>query len=213
MASHSLHTSTWRIPERGRYSLLLAVLCLGLTLVGATSASAHDELVSSTPGTNERFTAAPSSVALRFSAPLLKIGHEMRVIDAASKNWVQGESVLARETLTQPLVGDLPPGAYQVRWRVVSSDGHPINGSYSFLVGADAQPGSVPAPGAGTSAPLGPAVSAVQPQQDAAAANGPSPTVPGWVIAAGIGAAAGLALYLLLWGFIRRVRKAASQGD
>ncbi len=205
MASHSLHTSTWRIPERGRYSLLLAVLCLGFTLVGATSASAHDELVSSTPGTNERFTAAPSSVALQFSAPLLKIGHEIRVIDAVSKNWVQGESVLARETLTQPLSPDLPPGEYQVRWRVVSSDGHPINGSYSFLVGADAQPGSVPSPGA----PLGPAVFTVQPRQDAAAANGSSPTLSGLVVAAGIGAAAGLTLYLL-WGFIRRVRKAAS---
>jgi methionine-rich copper-binding protein CopC len=211
MASHSLHSFTWRIPERSRNSLLLAVLlCLGFTLVGAPSASAHDELVSSTPGTNERFTTAPSSVALRFSAPLLKIGHEIRVIDAASKNWVQGESVLARETLTQPLAGDLPPGEYQVRWRVVSSDGHPINGSYSFLVGADAQPGSVPAPGSGASEAKASTDTAAQPQS--ASTSGQPVSLPGWVLAAGIGAAAGLALYLI-WAVVRGVRKAATKAD
>ncbi|WP_311214607.1 MULTISPECIES: copper resistance protein CopC [unclassified Arthrobacter] len=210
MASYSLHSFSWRIPERGRYSLLLAVLlCLGLALVGAPSASAHDVLASSTPGTNERLPEAPSSVALRFSAPLLKIGHEIRVVDAASKNWVQSEPVLARETLTQPLAADLPPGEYQVRWRVVSSDGHPINGSYSFLVGADAKLGSVPAPGAAS----GPADPVIQTEADAAAAsNNPAIALPGWLVAAGIGAAAGLGLYLL-WGFILRGRRAASNSD
>ncbi len=211
MASHSLHSFTWRIPERSRNTLLLAVLlCLGFTLVGAPSASAHDELVSSTPGTNERFTTAPSSVALEFSAPLLKIGHEIRVVDSGSKNWVQGESVLAGETLTQPLAGDLPPGEYQVRWRVVSSDGHPINGSYSFLVGADARTGSVPAPGAGTSAPTAIPESAAQPQ--VAGTSGEPLSWPGWVLAAGIGAAGGLSLYLL-WAVVRGVRKAATKGN
>lgn len=213
MASHSLHSFTWRIPERSRTSLLLAVLlCLGFTMVGAPSASAHDELVSSTPGTNQRISTAPPSVALRFSAPLLKIGHEIRVVDAGSKNWVQGESVLARETLTQPLAGDLPPGEYQVRWRVVSSDGHPVNGSYSFLVGVDAQPGSVPAPGAGTSAPLATMDSAAQPLPEGATSTGTAVSVPGWVLAAGMGASGGLALYLL-WVALRGARKASTRGD
>jgi hypothetical protein len=29
----------------------------------------------------------------------------------------------------------MPEGSYQVRWRVVSSDGHPISGSFEFAVG------------------------------------------------------------------------------
>lgn len=212
MASYSLHSFTWRIHEGSRKLLLLAVLCLGLALVGAPSASAHDELVSSTPGANERFATTPSSVALRFSAPLLKIGHEIRVVDAGLKNWVQGMSVLDRETLTQPLAADLPAGEYQVRWRVVSSDGHPINGSYSFLVGADAQPGSVPAPSAGTVPPQANADSATQPSPDTPASDGTPSTLPGWLPAAGIGAIGGLALYLL-WAVVLGVRKAATRRD
>ena len=133
------------------FLLAVVLLCLALGLASAPAASAHDQLVSSTPATGERLSVAPSSVALKFSAPLLTLGHEIRVVDAASRNWVQGDAVLARETLTQPLAPGLPEGEYQVRWRVVSSDGHPINGSYSFLVGPGAQAGSVPAPAAVTS--------------------------------------------------------------
>lgn len=209
MATYCLQRSSWRNSESGRKSLLLAVLlCLGLTLAGAPAASAHDELVSSNPRTNERFSSAPSNVALRFSAPLLKIGHEIRVVDAASTNWVQGEAVLARETLTQPLSPDLPPGEYQVRWRVVSSDGHPINGSYSFLVGAESHPGSIPAPGPATKATSGLA-DAVQPGADVPAQ---APAFPDWAVAAVIGAIGGLVLYLL-WGLARRVRKSMRSGD
>jgi len=208
MATYCLQRSSWRNSESGRKSLLLAVLlCLGLTLATASAAFAHDELVSSNPRNNERFSSAPSSVSLRFSAPLLKIGHEIRVVDAASTNWVQGEAVLARETLTQPLSPDLPPGEYQVRWRVVSSDGHPINGSYSFLVGADAQPGSIPA--------LGTAIKATSGRADAqsgAEVSAQAPALPGWAVTAVIGAIGGVALYLL-WGFARRIRKSTRSGD
>ncbi|MEV4954010.1 copper resistance CopC family protein [Paenarthrobacter nitroguajacolicus] len=177
-------------------------------MASAPAASAHDELVSSNPRTNERFSSAPSSVALRFSAPLLKIGNEIRVVDAASTNWVRGEAVLARETLTQPLSPDLPPGEYQVRWRVVSSDGHAINGSYSFLVGAGSRSGSIPAPGPATKATSGPA-DAVQPGADVPAQ---ASALPGWAVAAVIGAIGGVAPYLL-WGFVGRVRKSTRSGD
>jgi methionine-rich copper-binding protein CopC len=205
MARHSLHSFSWRNPGRRGSSLFAVVLlCLALGLASAPAASAHDQLVSSTPATGERLPVAPSSVALKFKAPLLTLGHEIRVVDAASRNWVQGDAVLARETLTQPLAPGLPEGEYQVRWRVVSSDGHPINGSYSFLVGPGAQAGSVPAPAAVT----GPVTSTVP---DTAAAGGATaPVLPGWLIAAGIGSAAGLGLYLAYLAVQRRRRNTAT---
>jgi methionine-rich copper-binding protein CopC len=208
MARHSLHSSRRNPGRRGSTLLAVVLLCLSFGLASAPAASAHDQLVSSTPATGERLSVAPSSVALKFNAPLLSLGHEIRVVDAASKNWVQGDSVLARETLTQPLAPDLPEGEYQVRWRVVSSDGHPINGSYSFLVGPDAQPGSIPATGT-TAGPAGGAV-----QSDAAASgDATSPDgLPGWLGAAGIGAAAGLGLYLA-WGLFQRRRRATASGS
>ena len=203
MARHSLHSYSWRNPGRRGSSLLAVVLlCLALGLASAPAASAHDQLVSSTPAAGERLAVAPSSIDLKFTTPLLTLGHEVRVVDAASKNWVQSDAVLARETLTQPLASGLPEGEYQVRWRVVSSDGHPINGSYSFLVGARAQAGSVPAPGAAT----GPATNTVP---DTAAAEATATVLPGWLIAAGIGAAAGLGLYLAYLA-VQRSRRATA---
>jgi methionine-rich copper-binding protein CopC len=37
-------------------------------------------------------------------------------------------------TLTVPLQSALPPGAYTVKWHVLSTDGHKTEGSYSFMV-------------------------------------------------------------------------------
>lgn len=47
---------------------------------------------SSTPATGERLCAAPSSGALKFNAPLLTLGHEIRGVDAAPGNGAPGRS-------------------------------------------------------------------------------------------------------------------------
>lgn len=205
MARHSLRSFSWRNPGRRGSSLFAVVLlCLALGLASAPAASAHDQLVSSTPDTGERLSGPPSSVSLKFIAPILTLGHEIRVVDASSKNWARGDAVLARETLTQPLAPGLPEGEYQVRWRVVSGDGHPINGSYSFLVGPGAQAGSVPVPGAETA----PVTSTVP--DTAAAGAAKAAVLPVWLIAAGLGSAAGLGLYLAYLAVQRRRRNTAT---
>ncbi|SKB69114.1 hypothetical protein SAMN05660916_02199 [Arthrobacter sp. 31Cvi3.1E] len=205
MARKSLRTFSWRNPgPGGAFLLAVFALCIAFGLVSAPAASAHDQLVSSTPSTGERLAVPPSAIELKFSAPLLAIGHEVRVVDAASKNWVQGDSALDRGTLTQPLAPGMPDGEYQVRWRVVSSDGHPINGSYSFLVGAGATAGAIPAPG-NTATP------GVPPGSAEPGATASTVQVPDWLIAAALGAAAGLALYLG-WGFFKRRRRSGPRG-
>jgi len=192
----SLPSMSWRNPGR-RASLLSAVLvlCFAALLASAPKASAHDQLVSSTPADGKRLSAAPTQVSVTFSAALMDLGYEIRVVDAASKNWAQGSPVLSRETLAQPLAPDLPEGEYQVRWRVVSSDGHPISGSYSFLVGANAKAGTIPAPGLAPGTEPAAGATAPSSEADTSAGSGPTAGVPGWLIAGGIGAVAGLGLY------------------
>ncbi|MFJ3958875.1 copper resistance protein CopC [Arthrobacter sp. NPDC090010] len=190
------------LARRLRGPLAVLVLCLLALISGAQRAAAHDQLVSSAPSDGERLAATPSSVSVSFSAALLDLGYEVRVVDAASKNWAEGRPVLARETITQPLSAGLPEGEYQVRWRVVSSDGHPINGSYTFLVGAKAQAGTIPVPeDAASAAPDSPSA-------DGAAAESVAAPVPGWLIAAGAGGLLGLGLYLAV-SVARRLRRNA----
>lgn len=114
------------------------------TLMIATPASAHDQLVSSTPVADEQLTAGPESVSMTFSGDLLVLdesltGAVVLVVDASGKDWVSGEVTVAGRTVTAPLEADMPTAGYQVRWQVVSEDGHPIAGAIPFTIG-DAEP-------------------------------------------------------------------------
>lgn len=204
MARESLHIHSWRNTSSVvRSFVIAALLCLGIGLVAAPSASAHDQLISSNPTEGQRLGAAPSSITLSFSAELLTLGYEIRVMDADSKNWAQGTAALTRESLSQPVAVGMPEGEYQVRWRVVSSDGHPINGSFTFLVGENAKSGSIP----GIAAPEQATASADASVVDAAARS----SAPLWVVPALVGAGAGLALYV---GYlvVSSVRRRGSAG-
>ena len=187
---------TWRNPGLGATLLAALLLCVGASLPAAPAAFAHDQLISSSPAPDERLDKSPASITLTFSSPLLELGHEVRVVDDNAKNWVGGAAVLSRETLTQALP-ELPDGGYQVSWRVVSADGHPISGSYGFRVGN-------PAPAA-PAASANPTAS-VEPSPAAATGTSADAGVPGWLPAAGTAAAAGLGIYLVFAG-LRRIKR------
>lgn len=116
--------------------LVIAVLAV---LGFASPASAHDELVGSTPAAGDRLDAAPTEVVLTFSAAILPDGAAIEVVDADGTDWTAGNEVIDTNTLTVPLSADLAEAGYVVEWRVVSSDGHPISGAIPFAVG-DAEP-------------------------------------------------------------------------
>lgn len=107
---------------------------------GSTApASAHDQLISSSPAPDERLAAAPTEVRLEFTAAVLDVGALVLVVDGAGTDWVAGPPEIDGTVVTVPLLPDLPEAGYQVRWRVVSSDGHPISGFIPFTIG-DAAP-------------------------------------------------------------------------
>ncbi|AUG30798.1 MULTISPECIES: copper resistance CopC family protein [Microbacterium] len=117
-------------------TLLLAVALAGTSvLVTALPAAAHDELLGSTPASGEALTDAPAEVTLTFSADVLTIGAAVIVADGADRDWVAGAPVVRDGTVTVSLDPQLPTGGYEIRWRVVSQDGHPISGIIPFTVG------------------------------------------------------------------------------
>lgn len=142
-SGHNSRTSA-RQPLAVRVLLLGALMLAGLAaaLSTAPAALAHDELVSSTPAAGERFETSPSELELVFSSALMDLGNQIIVLDADGRNWAEAAPVLTRTNLVQPLPADMPEGEYSVRWRAVSSDGHPITGQFEYLVGANAVAGS-----------------------------------------------------------------------
>ncbi len=130
-------------PTRARRTLAstLAALVLALLalMVSASPAAAHDELVSTDPAAGSTVDALPAHLTLGYSAELLSQGSGtvVEVTDAAGTSLTDGQPMVDGAVVVQPLAGDAE-GTVSVVWRVVSSDGHPISGEFSFEVAAAA---------------------------------------------------------------------------
>ncbi|WIB03264.1 copper resistance CopC family protein [Arthrobacter sp. zg-Y919] len=111
----------------------LLALCAGL-LVSAPPAAAHDELTGSTPAAGAVLDAAPKSVELTFSSIPAAIGSQVRVLAEDGTDWAEGQVRILDNTATQSVRPEAPAGEYTVQWRVVSSDAHPIEGTFGFTV-------------------------------------------------------------------------------
>ena len=126
--------------QRLRVAVLAAValtVALGITLASGAPASAHDELLGSSPEPGEVLESAPAEVALTFSGDIIEAGTAVVVVDHHGEEVEVAAPVVAGTEVTAALPADLS-GEYQVRWRAVSADGHPIEGTIDFGVGADA---------------------------------------------------------------------------
>lgn len=193
--------STFRACAAG---LMLAAIAVVAT---AVPASAHDQLVSSTPAEGEQLAAAPSSISMTFSGELLVLdesttGAVVLVVDEAGTEWTTGAVVVSRSEVTAELKPGMPVAGYQVRWQVVSEDGHPISGVIPFAVG-DAEP-MVTGSSSDTREPSSPDASTAVSDQIADESSGAVRVL----LVGGIGAAVAVAL-LAVFRFLRRPRTTA----
>jgi methionine-rich copper-binding protein CopC len=127
--------------RRIRLVLALAAAAMIPTL-GAAPAQAHDALQSTTPARDSTVTTAPDTVSLTLSDTPTG-GGEMNfsvitVTDSTGKTLSDGKVTVDGANLSTA-VAKGSNGPYRVLWRTVSSDGHPIEGSYIFTVQDPAQ--------------------------------------------------------------------------
>ncbi|GAA2016270.1 copper resistance CopC family protein [Microbacterium ulmi] len=115
------------------------VLAAASVLLVAGPASAHDELESTDPAAGATLDALPTQLTMTFSGELLSDegATEVQVTDAAGASLTAGSPAVQANVVTQPLAGSAE-GAIRVLWKVVSGDGHPVSGEYSFTVNAPA---------------------------------------------------------------------------
>lgn len=115
-------------------SILALVTSVTLT---ALPASSHEQLVDQEPKSGQVLEAGISEVRLSFSDDLISLdnsaGSEIVILDSNQNPVNNGCAVIDARTAIARADIDTP-GTYQVGWRVVSGDGHPISGSFSFVV-------------------------------------------------------------------------------
>lgn len=122
---------------RIRRTTLAIATTAALVLVLGAVARAHATLVSAEPPQNAVLATSPSRVRLVFDEELDPSLARVSLIAGngrSSELRVSGDPRDVRAIIA-PLAS-LAPGAYRVHWRVVSADGHPVDGSYVFTVGA-----------------------------------------------------------------------------
>jgi methionine-rich copper-binding protein CopC len=180
-------------PDRSHWAgsavLVIALAILSVVGPAAPSANAHDQILSTTPGDAEHLETAPTKVTMRFSEDVLDIGAIVLIVDGVGKNWAAGAVHLDRAQATQALQPGLADGAYQVRWRVVSADGHPVAGTFTFSVGNVAPTGSTAPSTNATATTKAPLDDAAAESTGGATRNDGFPTVVVGLIGAGIGIA------------------------
>lgn len=126
-------------------------------LLGAVPASAHDAAESSSPAQGVTVPTPPEQVSITFNNNPLALGSQVRVNDAAGTNWAEGDVEIVDNVASQKLKEGAPAGLFTVVWRVVSSDSHPIEGTFTFTATSAATGALAPGSGSTTAATSPPA--------------------------------------------------------
>ncbi|WP_067495089.1 copper resistance CopC family protein [Actinoplanes sp. TFC3] len=151
-------------------TVLAALAAVAVMLLPGTPAWAHNQLLSCDPARDATLKKAPEAITLTFAQKLNPDFTTVVLSDAAKQRVTtsapQVDTTRATIEVTAPLAG----GNYTVAYRVVSVDGHVVQGSYGFQVAAAAAPF---APASSTPSPAPAAVDLVE--EEPAAGGGMSP--------------------------------------
>ena len=104
----------------------------------AAPSNSHSALVSANPATGADLSEPPAEVRLTFNESLLLLGeknpNKLEVLNAAGEI-VSGEVSVSGPEIFASINKEIAvSGEYIVRYRVVSADGHPVEGEYKFTI-------------------------------------------------------------------------------
>ncbi|MEZ0075826.1 copper resistance protein CopC [Planotetraspora sp. GP83] len=180
---------------------IAAVIAFVVTLLLGTAlalpAQAHTSLKSSDPQKNAQVETL-RKVTLEFTE---SVRFPVVIVRGANGDrYESGDPVVNGPKVSEAVADGVPPGRYTIAWRVVSEDGHPVEGEIPFtVVGAKTsspRATASPPPAAEASAPPAPATTAGA-AKDADDAGDDSPKIPGWLWAVVFGLAGiGIGMFL-----------------
>ncbi|MCO1658000.1 copper resistance CopC family protein [Pseudonocardia humida] len=160
----------------------VTLLCGLALLLGTAPAFAHTRLESSDPADGSSVDAAPQRVSLTFNESVPAEFSQVTVVGPDGTNYQTGTVTSADGVVSTAVLPLGPAGRYEIGYRVVSDDGHPVTGSVAFTLTAAATPSpAAAAPSASAAAPAPaptpPSAAAAQPD------DGGSPVWP-WIVGA-----------------------------
>ncbi len=101
-------------------------------VVGAGPAAAHSVLLDTSPARGGTVATAPTAISLTFNEMPQGEFSTIHVTGPDGQRRDNGHVKVVDDVVTEPLAGSRPAGRYVVDWRVVSADGHPVSGEFTF---------------------------------------------------------------------------------
>lgn len=119
-------------------SIAAVVVAVMALLAPAGTASAHAELVSSSPTNQAVLPTAPTEILLGFSEDVDPIDQSIRLVDDRGDEVEIGavSQSAGGDTMAAPVPETLDEGTYVVGWQAVSADSHKVRGAFTFSVGS-----------------------------------------------------------------------------
>jgi methionine-rich copper-binding protein CopC len=111
----------------------------------APTASAHSDLAGTTPANGAVIGTAPDSIVLEFNEEPLDSLVDVVITDAKGAVVAMDTAEAAGTEVLVPWPGFLSAGDYTVAYRVVSADGHPVTGTFTFTYTGGASTDTAPA--------------------------------------------------------------------
>lgn len=185
----------------------LFVTCLAtlaFVTLGSGTAGAHTAMTASDPAEGSTQVTVPNRITLTFNEDINATFANVVLNDADGRNWLASPPQVQGPQLSVTLGPDpIPNGVYTVGYRVLSADGHPVSGSYTFTLDAPVTNQSAPNPNTTTTTATAPAAPAQPAPSPADADTGTSTAI---LLAAVAGVAAGGVI--AAWRAIKRRRSA-----
>lgn len=115
----------------------LISLTLFLFFIFSSSVYAHTGLTSSSPAEGDNITDEINEIVLEFNSKIeptstIKVFNEKN--EEIAINTLVSDSIITGGFMTP-----LDTGTYSVEWKIIGADGHPIQGTYSFIVNKDVE--------------------------------------------------------------------------
>jgi len=160
---------------------IVGILAAISILLAVPPAGAHAELESSDPADGATLASAPKEIVFTFGEEILPEGNAVTLTDVGADSRLDvGPVEVEGDTVTVAWPASSPAGEFRAAYRVVSADGHPIDGTITFtvqeaVVSSEASPAASASPGASAASPeASPVGSSASPE-----ATSPSPSASG----------------------------------
>ncbi|GAA3250202.1 copper resistance protein CopC [Pseudonocardia petroleophila] len=175
---------------RALRAVALTLLCGFALLLGTGVASAHTRLLGSDPADGSSLDAGPDRVSLEFNETMQADFSTITVVGPDGTQYQTGEVTADGGTVSTAVSPLGAAGAYEIGYRVISEDGHPVTGSVAFTLTTDGPAAAAPVAATPSASAAAPAPAAVAAPAD----EGGAPVWP-WIVGAvvlvggGVGAA------------------------